>query len=109
MFGIGTILNVILTLLSPVIVKYSKSLFIAARIVQGLGQAGTCSKNIVIPKFPRIFNNYAYILICHFFCFLFQGVVFPTFNAMASYWIPIQERSFVFATVLSGILVKPKN
>ena len=39
-FGIGTMINVILSLLSPFIVKYSKSLFIVTRIVQGLGQAG---------------------------------------------------------------------
>ena len=42
-FGIGTGMNVLLTLLSPIIVKYSKSFFIVARVIQGLGQAGTCS------------------------------------------------------------------
>ena len=40
-FGIGTALNVLLTLLSPIIVKSSKTLFIVTRVVQGLGQAGT--------------------------------------------------------------------
>ena len=44
-FGIGTMINVILSLLSPFIVKYSKSLFIVTRIVQGLGQAGINCKN----------------------------------------------------------------
>ena len=37
-FGIGTAMNVLLTILSPIIVKLSKTLFIVTRVVQGLGQ-----------------------------------------------------------------------
>lgn len=39
-FGIGTALNVVLTILSPIVVKFSKTLFIVTRVIQGLGQAG---------------------------------------------------------------------
>ena len=39
-FGIGTVFNVLLTLLTPIIVKTSTPLFIVIRVIQGLGQAG---------------------------------------------------------------------
>ena len=46
-FGIGTILNVLLTLLTPIIVKTSTPFFIVIRVIQGLGQAGIIHRKTV--------------------------------------------------------------
>ncbi len=52
MFGIGMLVTAVFTVLTPIVARYSVNLFIALRVIEGIGEV--CS--IYIPIIPLKFT-----------------------------------------------------
>lgn len=93
-FGIGTLLTALFTLLTPVAARSSTTALIVVRVLTGLAEVA------LFLFFPCLFSTSGTLLF--YLQFGLQGVTYPSVNNLLSKWVPTLERTTFGAFVLAG-------